>query len=164
MNLVKKEARKLVFSKVKGHIERAGERQTLEAAAASLRVLGSTSRAALVEVHIPLSAWGKLRKPPDVEVLNKIVTIIEPLNNPGTSKMVFGESGEREDGTGAAWLYLEAIGEIATGANNRFSREVLTIVAKAKAKLGTPHHAITDPAKAEELANFVKGYIKDVVL
>lgn len=140
-----------------------GENNALMMASASLRAMGSTSRAALVDIHIPLNNWGKLRKPPDKETLDRLVTIIKPLDDTKTGTMVLGEFGEKGDGTGAAWEYVLAIERAIQGTNNRFTREIQRTIDKAHTKIGTPHHQPQDAAKSKELQEFAKEYINTVV-
>ena len=140
-----------------------GEKNALTMAAAALRGMGSTSRAALTELHIPLAKWRSLRHKPDQETLDAVVKIVEPLDDSKHANLVFGTYGEFSDGTGAAWVYIEAIEEAIKGTNNRFTRAMQLTIDKARTGIGKPRREIDDKEKAEAVKEFASKYINTVI-
>ena len=154
-----------MISRTRGVVKSMGEPQALYAAAASLRTVeGSTSRAALCELFIPINRWNKLRRPPHKDILTKINNLVKLLEDTKNAKQVFGSLGEFDDGTGAAYLYVESIHEIIKDTDNRFTREMKRYITKANEGIGKKRAESLEPSKAKEFAEFTQKFINGVLI
>ncbi len=131
MNPIKKKARAIVRKEIDKRIARYGEDKALVVMAATLRRMGSISRAGLLDCNGVLLRYLKLRKPPHPETLEALVKVIEPLDNQDNANMVFSADGEP-----GAWVYLDHLEKASKTADNRYTREIQNIITKARVKNG----------------------------
>ena len=136
-----------------------GETPALTMAAAALRTMGGKTRACLTELHIPLLLWSRCHIPPDKEVLDAVVAIVKPLDDPNHAKLIFGEIGEKRDGTGAAYEYIKAISEELGTCNNRYAREIRRIILNCENGIGETRQTAARPEDTEKALSFAKEFI-----
>jgi hypothetical protein len=137
-----------------------GETPALTMAAASLRAIGGKTRACLTELHIPLLLWSRCHIPPDKDVLEAVTAIVKPLDDPNHAKLIFGEIGEKRDGTGAAYEYIKAISEELGACNNRYAREIRRCIKQAEDGIGKTRQTTARPEDTEKALDFAKEFIK----
>jgi len=155
--------RKIILDKTRQTIKKSGgEVASLTAAAAALRAMGGTTRAMLTEIHIPIFKWSQLRRPPDPETLAAIERVISPLEDTRNSKVVFGDLGEKQDGTGAAYVYINAIEDAIGDTNNRFTREIKRYIKAAHESIGRKRKPDNDPDRKEEITQLAVNFVESL--